>query len=123
MDNIGKVGQSSFFGKIGHHHALYMVTFAQLMNSNPLGVKNTTIFAIQAVVSEIQLSLTSNGKLALIGQSLGRNYLAEYPVGLKLCKMNPGEPNLINMLLFSTDIEICEEISVLPNSHDNTCLN
>ena len=39
----------------------YMVKFAQLMIPQP------PFFAIRAAVSEIQLFLTLNGKLALIG--------------------------------------------------------
>ena len=45
----------------------YMVKIAQLLNLKPLGVENIVIFAIRAAVSEIQLILTLNGKLALIG--------------------------------------------------------
>ena len=40
---------------------------AQLMIPKPLGVENLVIFAIRAAVSEIQLILALNGKLALIG--------------------------------------------------------
>ena len=36
-------------------------------NALALGVENIVIFAIRAVVSEIQLNLNLNGKLALIG--------------------------------------------------------
>ena len=50
------------------------------------------MFAIRAAVSEIQLILTLNGKLALIGYSLGHNYLIENPVGLKLCRTTPRVP-------------------------------
>ena len=46
---------------------LYMVKIAQLMIPQPLRVENIFIFAIRAAVSEIQLFLTLNGKLALIG--------------------------------------------------------
>ena len=45
----------------------YMVKIAHLMIPQPPGVENIVIFAIQAAVSEIQLFLTLNGKLALIG--------------------------------------------------------
>ena len=45
----------------------YMVKIAQLMIPQPPGVENIAIFAIRAAVSEIQLFLTLNGKLALIG--------------------------------------------------------
>ena len=45
----------------------YMVKIAQLMIPQPPGVENIVIFAIRAAVSEIQLVLTLNGKLALIG--------------------------------------------------------
>ena len=46
----------------------YMVKFAQLMIPQPPpGVQNIVIFTIRAAVSEIQLFLTLNGKLALIG--------------------------------------------------------
>ena len=46
----------------------YMVKISQLMiHQPPLGVENIVIFAIRAAVSEIQLFLTLNGKLALIG--------------------------------------------------------
>ena len=43
----------------------YMVKIAQSINAP--WVKNFVIFAIRAAVSEIQLILTLNGKLALIG--------------------------------------------------------
>ena len=46
----------------------YMVTIAQLMIPQPpLGSKISLFFAIRAAVSKIQLFLTLNGKLALIG--------------------------------------------------------
>ena len=45
----------------------YMVEIAQLMIPKPPGVEHIVIFAIWAAVSEIQLFLTLNGKLALIG--------------------------------------------------------
>ena len=45
----------------------YMVKIAQLMSPQSPGVQNIVIFAIRAAVSEIQLFLTLNGKLALIG--------------------------------------------------------
>ena len=45
----------------------YMVKIAQLMIPLPPGVENIVIFAIRAAVSEIQLILALNGKLALIG--------------------------------------------------------
>ena len=44
-----------------------MVKIAQLIILNPLGVENIVIFAIRAAVSEIQLFLTLDCKLALIG--------------------------------------------------------
>ena len=45
----------------------YMVKIAQLMIPQTPGVQNIVIFGIRAAVSEIQLFLTLNGKLALIG--------------------------------------------------------
>ena len=45
----------------------YMVKIAQLMIPQPPWVENIVIFAIRAAVSEIQLFLPLNGKLALIG--------------------------------------------------------
>ena len=45
----------------------YMVKIDQLMIPQPPGVENIVIFAIRAAVSEIQLFLTLNGNLALIG--------------------------------------------------------
>ena len=45
----------------------YMVKITKLMIPQPPGVENILIFAIRAAVSEIQLFLTLNGKLALIG--------------------------------------------------------
>ena len=45
----------------------YMVKIAQSMITQPPGVENIVIFAIRAAISEIQLFLTLNGKLALIG--------------------------------------------------------
>ena len=44
-----------------------IVRMSQLMIRKPLGVENIVIFAIRAAVSEIQLILTLNGKLALLG--------------------------------------------------------
>ena len=63
---FGKVGQSSFFVKFDTTMPC-MVKIAQLMIPQPPGVENIVIFAIRAAVSEIQLFLTLNGKLALIG--------------------------------------------------------
>ena len=45
----------------------YMVKIAQLMILQPPWVRKYRYFAIRAAVSEIQLFLTLNGKLALIG--------------------------------------------------------
>ena len=45
----------------------YMVKIAKLVIPKPHGVENIVIFAIRAVVFEIQLILTLNGELALIG--------------------------------------------------------
>ena len=45
----------------------YMVEIGQLMIFKPHGVENIVIFEIRAAVFEIQLILTLNGKLALIG--------------------------------------------------------
>ena len=45
-----------------------MVKIAQIMFAlSPLGSKISLFFAIRAAVSDIQLILTLNGKLALIG--------------------------------------------------------
>ena len=44
-----------------------MVKIAQLMILYTHGVENIVIFAIRAAVFEIQLILTLNGKLSLIG--------------------------------------------------------
>ena len=63
---FGKVGQSSFLVKFDTTMP-YMVKIAQLMFPQPPGVENIVIFAIRVAVSEIQLFLSLNGKLALIG--------------------------------------------------------
>ena len=60
------VGQSSFLVKFDTTMP-YMVKIAQLMIPLPPWVENIVIFAIRAAVSEIQLILALNGKLALIG--------------------------------------------------------
>ena len=73
-----------------------MVKIAQLMIPQPpWGRKKNRYFAIRAAVSEIQLFLTLNGKLALIGYKLGHNYLTEYPIGLKLRRATSGCPRII----------------------------
>ena len=66
-----------------------IVRIAQLMFLYAPWVENIVIFAIRAAVSEIQLILALNGKLALIGYKLGHNYLTEYPIGLYLWRTTP----------------------------------
>ena len=44
-----------------------MVKIVPINDSQPPGVENIVIFAIRAAFSDIQLFLTLNGKLALIG--------------------------------------------------------
>ena len=64
---FGKVGQSFCFVKFDTTMP-YMVKIAQLMIPQPpLGSKISLFLPIRAAVSEIQLFLTLNGKLALIG--------------------------------------------------------